>query len=577
MWKAFRRYCPQFVAVFLALAACRPHHEHPPLVDLHTLSVQRTEQGFRFAHLDNSGTAQTLEIIPPVEFRWTQSKADGGADRTEVVLSPEYWLAGQIADGPEGGVTLRGRIHGERWVRFERVLAILFPAWRDVIPERLPLKEHPHDLLILRTGNRIEGTVIEVSAAAVRFLEGRERKEVTLPIVQLAALWLVPVERPPQDRAPFTGVVETVDGSSIRGEVRSVKDDHVDFVDLYGLHYPMVLRDVRLLRFEGTPRARPLEPVSRPSNSPPLRRDVPTVKEGRFVLAHSREAEGAGAFRSDDKLFAVYGRQGGVEVLSTSGWEAVRSYSPYGSSESSRKRLVRPPPAFAPSGRELYAQLGPGSISVLNVETGAQLGLIVIEEDDRRLSSLRSVLPSAGGRLVVTGRDECFVYVPEKTRFYSLSGRTEGLVSLDGNRLIGFRSGKHGAESALVRYDTRTYKLRDVKSLDGELNVWAAPLDLASIFIAGNSGLRVHEPEKLEEVSRHPIPGGPPVLLAVSGDGLRVAVGTANHAVTVFQVSDMSTEATIQFSSAPSAIALSATGKFMAVHAESVTHVFERR
>ncbi|HYE99458.1 MAG TPA: NPCBM/NEW2 domain-containing protein, partial [Planctomycetota bacterium] len=123
---------------------------------------------------------------------------------------------------------------GDPLVKFGQIRAILFPANRAHLPRRLPDKADVADLVFTTTGDRAEGTLLSVSSTGVVYKSNRREVDVTEPLRNVAGIWLIETEPAPKEPAHLLMTVLTTDGSSIRGEVESLKDGVLTFKDLYG-------------------------------------------------------------------------------------------------------------------------------------------------------------------------------------------------------------------------------------------------------------------------------------------------------------------------------------------------------
>jgi len=119
-------------------------------------------------------------------------------------------------------------------VKFGQIRAVIFPANRAFLPLRLPEKADTADIILTQSGDRAEGTILSVSDAGVTYKSKRLDKEVTVPLEKAAGVWMIETEAAPKEPSGLHATVLTSDGSSVRGEIQSLKDGALTLKDTYG-------------------------------------------------------------------------------------------------------------------------------------------------------------------------------------------------------------------------------------------------------------------------------------------------------------------------------------------------------
>jgi hypothetical protein len=204
-----------------------------------TLVVESGELAVRYA--EPSGARRTLKAADLVELSFEPSAAPPPArpapEDVEIHLTNGDVLTGKVAGKSEEGVPLANKTFGDPLVKFSRIRALLFPANRAFLPRTPPAKADDADIVLTQSGDRAEGTVLSISPAGLVYKSKRLEAEVSLPLAQVAGVWLVEWEKPPAEPPTLFVTVATRDGSSLRGEVRSLREGVLEFKDLYGTEH----------------------------------------------------------------------------------------------------------------------------------------------------------------------------------------------------------------------------------------------------------------------------------------------------------------------------------------------------
>lgn len=188
--------------------------------------------------VDLGGQTQTLKAADVVEISLNGGRsAPAGRpapEDIEIVLTTGDLLVGKVGAKSEEGVKLVSPGFSDPLVKFGQIRAVIFPANRAFLPLRLPEKAETADIVLTQTGDRAEGTVLAVSNAGVVYKSKRLDTEVTVPLEKAAGVWMIETDAPPKEPSSLHATVLTSDGSSIRGEIQSLKDGALTLKDLYG-------------------------------------------------------------------------------------------------------------------------------------------------------------------------------------------------------------------------------------------------------------------------------------------------------------------------------------------------------
>jgi hypothetical protein len=134
----------------------------------------------------------------------------------------------------ERSVQLISSAFSDPVVKFGQIRSVVFAANRANLPLRLPEKADTADIIFTQTGDRAEGTVLSISKTGVVYKSKRLETEVTVPLEKSAGVWMIETDAPPKEPASLHATVLTSDGSSIRGEIQSLKEGALTLKDFYG-------------------------------------------------------------------------------------------------------------------------------------------------------------------------------------------------------------------------------------------------------------------------------------------------------------------------------------------------------
>jgi hypothetical protein len=206
-----------------------------------TLAAREIELARKGADLelrlvDAGGKARVLNMADVVEVAFG-TRPPGGArplpEDVEIVLTTGDLVCGKAGARHEDGIQLVSPGLGNPLVPYSRIRSVVFPANRAFLPRKPPAKADTADLVFTTTGDRAEGSLLWISNAGIAY-QSKRLGDATLPLAQVAGVWLIETEAPPKEPAGLLVTVLGHDGTSLRAEVDSLKDGVLAFKDLYG-------------------------------------------------------------------------------------------------------------------------------------------------------------------------------------------------------------------------------------------------------------------------------------------------------------------------------------------------------
>jgi hypothetical protein len=189
-------------------------------------------------YVDLGGTAGLLQATDVVEIVLNGGRPGGtpkaAPEDIEVTLTSGDVLIGKVGAKSEDGVQLVSSAFSDPLVKFGQIRSVVFVANRANLPLRLPDKADTADIIFTQTGDRAEGTVLSISKLGVVYKSKRLETEVTVPLEKSAGVWMIETDAPPKEPASLHATVLTSEGSSIRGEIQSLKEGALTLKDFYG-------------------------------------------------------------------------------------------------------------------------------------------------------------------------------------------------------------------------------------------------------------------------------------------------------------------------------------------------------
>jgi hypothetical protein len=189
-------------------------------------------------YVDVGGEAGTVKAADLVEIAFNGGRAAGSGrpapEDVEIQLTTGDLLVGKVGAKSDDGINLISPVFSNPLVKFGQIRAVIFPANRAFLPLRLPEKAETADIILTRSGDRAEGTLLTISDGGVVYKSRRLDKDVTIPLEKAAGVWMIETDAPPKEPTGLHATVLTSDGSSIRGEIQSLKDGGLTLKDSYG-------------------------------------------------------------------------------------------------------------------------------------------------------------------------------------------------------------------------------------------------------------------------------------------------------------------------------------------------------
>lgn len=189
-------------------------------------------------YVDLGGEAGTLKAADLVEIAFNGGRAAGpprpAPEDVEIQLTTGDLLVGKLGAKSDDGINLLSPVFSNPLVKFGQIRSVIFPANRAYLPLRLPDKAETADIVLTQSGDRAEGTLLTISDSGVVYKSKRLDKDVTVPLEKAAGVWMIETDAPPKEPSGLHATVLTADGSSIRGEIQSLKDGGLTLKDSYG-------------------------------------------------------------------------------------------------------------------------------------------------------------------------------------------------------------------------------------------------------------------------------------------------------------------------------------------------------
>jgi hypothetical protein len=189
-------------------------------------------------YVDLGGEAGTLKAADLVEIAFNGGRTAGtprpSPEDVEIQLTTGDLLVGKLGAKSDDGINLLSPVFSNPLVKFGQIRSVIFPANRAYLPLRLPDKAETADIVLTQSGDRAEGTLLTISDSGVVYKSKRLDKDITVPLEKAAGVWMIETDAPPKEPTGLHATVLTADGSSVRGEIQSLKDGGLTLKDSYG-------------------------------------------------------------------------------------------------------------------------------------------------------------------------------------------------------------------------------------------------------------------------------------------------------------------------------------------------------
>jgi len=207
-------------------------------INVREVTLTGTGKDIVVNYVDLGGKDGTLQAADVVEIVLNGGRPGGtpkpATDDIEITLTSGDVLIGKVGAKSEDGVQLLSPAFSDPLIKFGQIRSLVFTANRANLPLRLPDKAAEVDIIFTQTGDRAEGTVLSISKAGVVYKSKRLETDITVPIEKSAGVWMIETDAPPKEPISLHATVLTSDGSSIRGEIQSLKEGALTLKDFYG-------------------------------------------------------------------------------------------------------------------------------------------------------------------------------------------------------------------------------------------------------------------------------------------------------------------------------------------------------
>jgi hypothetical protein len=201
-----------------------------------TLSAEGSDLVVKYVDLGGqTGTLKAADLVE-IAFNGGRAAASGRAvpEDIEILLTTGDLLVGKVGSKSDDGVNLISPVFSNPLIKFGQIRAVIFPVNRAFLPLRLPEKAETADIILTQSGDRAEGTLLTISDSGVVYKSKRLDKDITVPLDKAAGVWMIETDAPPKEPPGLHATVLTSDGSSLRGEIQSLKEGGLALKDSYG-------------------------------------------------------------------------------------------------------------------------------------------------------------------------------------------------------------------------------------------------------------------------------------------------------------------------------------------------------
>lgn len=201
------------------------------------LTLQVEAGALQASFTDAAGQKRVLKADEIVEISFGPALAPPSRkpeeNDIEIVLTSGDIFVGKAGARVEDGIQILNPAFSDPTLKIDHIRAVLFPMNRPFLPGKLPEKVES-DLVLMKSGDRAEGTLLSLSGSGVCYRSARFDREMNVPLGDVAGVWLTETRPPPREPRTLHAVIHTAEGSSIRGEVESLREGTLAFRDLYG-------------------------------------------------------------------------------------------------------------------------------------------------------------------------------------------------------------------------------------------------------------------------------------------------------------------------------------------------------
>jgi hypothetical protein len=201
------------------------------------LSLRVESGALQVSFTDAAGQSRSVRADGIVEISFGPERAAPARrpveEDLEVILTTGDVLVGKAGAKSADGIQVLNPAFSDPTLKVDHIRAVLFPLNRAFLPGKLPDKVEA-DLVLMKSGDRAEGTLLSLSGSGVSYRSARFDREMNVPLGDVSGVWLTEIKAAPREPAGVFSVVYTADGSSVRGEIESLREGILTFKDLYG-------------------------------------------------------------------------------------------------------------------------------------------------------------------------------------------------------------------------------------------------------------------------------------------------------------------------------------------------------
>ena len=188
-------------------------------------------------YTDSAGHAQTMKAAEVVELTMGGARLSPAPkpvpEDLEITLITGDQINGKAGAKSDDGIQLVNKVYDNPLVKFSEIRRVIIPLNSRFLPKDLPAKADDSDLVFTKAGDRGKGSIKSISSAGLVYESASLGKDITLPLGDVAGAWLIETQKPPAEPdKPFASIL-TVDGSTLRGEVKSMTGGVLEFTDLF--------------------------------------------------------------------------------------------------------------------------------------------------------------------------------------------------------------------------------------------------------------------------------------------------------------------------------------------------------
>lgn len=234
MPRPFRAFaCALLLALVTARAVAR--------ADVQVLDVRNKSYAARTVALDAEGrlaltlvdgSAVRIPCDEVAEIAFPRTPGSRKPAQLAAILTNRDLLSGDLAAGTKSSVTLKSPDLGLLEVRFEQLAQLTFTGTRTA--GNPPEPHADEDCLWRASGDTDVGVLAAIDTEGVRFQSSLFKKEVLLPLSEVAAIYFSQLAPAPAEPDSPLAIVECARGSRITGKLTALRETGATLETLYG-------------------------------------------------------------------------------------------------------------------------------------------------------------------------------------------------------------------------------------------------------------------------------------------------------------------------------------------------------